>query len=194
VKWLVVAGGVLLVALLLLWREVRSGDAAAPRPAAADAMRSGGERPVLDPAPAPALVEDDEPTPPGVRPAGTLAPEDDTGPIKKYSEAFWERVDETYSRRLLGFAAPCYGGGKHRKQKLKLGFRFDIFEGTVVVRDVRVIESTLGDSRMEACMLEAVQKAAFKDPNMPDWQSSPDEEETLLIRIETLKRFGPETD
>ncbi len=192
-KWIVAVGGVVLIALaLLLWREVRSGDAAAPPPVpAADttARRSDHAPPTL----APQL--EDKATKPGVRPAGTLAPEDDSGPIKKYSDEFWERVDEVYSRRLLGHAAPCYtSGDKHRKAKLKLGFRFDITEGSVAVRDVRIIESTLDDPKLERCMMQAVSRAVFKDPNMPDWQSSPDEEETLLIRIETLKRFGPEED
>lgn len=192
-KWIAAVGGVVLVALLLLWREVRNGDAAPPAPVAASGAVTrgggGGERPTLDP------PVEDKATKRGVRPAGTLAPEDDSGPIKKYSEEFWERIDEVYSRRLLGYAAPCYTtGDKHRKAKLKLGFRFDITEGSVAVRDVRIIESTLDDAKLERCMMQAVARAVFKDPNMPDWQSSPDEEETLLIRIETLKRFGPEED
>ncbi len=193
-KWLAVAAAVVVAALLGLWYQARSpGTSAAaanpPEPAAVVVRHPDRGAP-----PGAAPADDDAPLPANVRPAGTLAPEDDPGPIKKYSEPFWERVDETYSRRLLEFASDCYHGGKERKQKLKLAFRFDIAAGKVSVRDVRVVESTLGDPALEACMTKAVAAAAFDDPDMPDWSSSADEEETLLIRISTLKRFGPQTD
>jgi hypothetical protein len=198
-KWLAVAAAVIAAALLLLWYEVRSGGNGAQ--ASTDAIAAAAA-PVHTPVAQPRLdkpmnvieLDDDAPLPPGVRPAGTLAPEDDPGPIRKFSEPFWERIDEVYSRKLLGYAADCYEGGKERKQKLKLSFKFDIAGGNVTVRDVKIVESTLGDPKLEQCMLEAVAGATWHDKNMPDWSSSPEDEEMLLVRISTLKRFGPATD
>ncbi|MBZ0232693.1 MAG: hypothetical protein K8M05_10220 [Deltaproteobacteria bacterium] len=196
-KWLALTAAVVAVALLLLWREVRSSGASpavAVAPTAAPAVPIARASADVVPARIAEPVDDDEPLPPHVLPAGVMAPEYDPGPIKKFSEPFWERVDETYSRRLLGFAADCYKGGKERKQKLKVAFRFNITGGKVSVTDVRPVESTLDDPALEACMLKAIAKATWDDKNMPDWTSSPDEEETIVVRISTLKRFGPETD
>jgi hypothetical protein len=43
-------------------------------------------------------------------------------------------------------------------------------------------------------MLNKVSKATFKDPRMPDWSTRGNDEEELLIRVQSLKRFGPEED
>ncbi|HUQ06303.1 MAG TPA: hypothetical protein VM261_27550 [Kofleriaceae bacterium] len=199
-KWLAVAAAVVAAALLLLWYEVRNpgtprASASTQVAPAAPAKPAGPiKNPRLDAPMDVVELDDDAPLPPGVRPAGTMAPEDDPGPIRKFSEPFWERVDEVYSRKLLGFAADCYEGGKDRKQKVKLAFRFNISGGNVTVRDVRMVESTMNDPKLEACMLKAVSNATWLDKNMPDWSSLPEEEETLLVRISTLKRFGPPSD
>jgi hypothetical protein len=196
-KWLAIAGVLAAVAALLLWREVRSPGA---KPAAADPAPVAAKAPpprspnLPEPIIRTGRIDDDRPLPPNVRPAGVMAPEDDAEPIKKFSEQFWERVDETYSRRLLGFAADCYQGGKERKQKLKLAYRYHIVGGKVTIADVRPVESTLNDPTLEACFAKAIANATWDDKNMPDWSSSPDEEETIVVRIETLKRFGPQTD
>lgn len=183
-KWLAVAGAVLLLGLFLLWREVRTPS---PSPAAAAPAPLPAR-----PAPPPPSLPSPAPSPSGeYRPAGTLAPEDEPGAIAKYSDEFWERVDEVYARRLLEYAAPCYSGGLHRKAKLKIAYHLDITDGSVAVKNARILESTLNDPKLEQCMLRSVSKAAFKDPRMPDWSSSPSEEETLVIRIELLKRFSP---
>lgn len=198
-KWVALAATIVAAALLLLWREARSPGAtpAAAAPSAPQLPAAPVARPSPNLGGEPVTVAGqlgDAPLAPGVRPAGVLAPEDDPGPIKKFSETFWERVDETYSRRLLGYAADCYDGGKDRKQKVKVAFRFQIAGGKVTVKDVRQVESTMNDPALEACMVKAIANATWDDKNMPDWSSSPDEEETLVVRISTLKRFGPETD
>ncbi len=195
-KWLAVAAALVVAALVVLWYEVRSPTAPAAAAAAPATAPAPPPRPANLGAAAPAAgrLADDAPLDDDVLPAGVMAPEDDAAPIVKFSDAFWERIDETYARRLLGYAADCYQGGKDRKQKLKLGFRFQIVGGQVSVRDVRVLESTLGDAALEACMTRAVAGATFVDRNMPDWSSTAEDEETLVVRISPLKRFGPATD
>ena len=187
-KWIAVAGAVLVAALLLLWRDVRSEHAPAPAVQVPKAAPGPERAPGLPPR------ADEAPRNANVRPAGTLAPEDDVGAIEKDSDEFYERIDETYARRLLGVASDCYEGDKDRKQKLKLGFRFQIVDGTVAVQNARIIESTFNDPKLEQCMLNKVGKATFKDPRMPDWSTRGNDEEELLIRVKSLKRFGPEED
>jgi hypothetical protein len=198
-KWLALATALVAAALFLLWREVRSPGSTA---AVADVQVAAPAAPVMraspnlgEPEPEHlARILDDRALAPDVRPAGVMAPEDYAEPVKKYSEQFWERVDETYARKLLGHAAECYAGGKDRKQKLKVAYRYRIAGGTVTIGDVRMVESTLGDPALEACMLKEIAAATWDDQHMPDWSSSAEEEETLVVRISTLKRFGPESD
>ena len=64
----------------------------------------------------------------------------------------------------------------------------------MAVQNARIIESTLDDPTLERCMLAKVSRAAFKDPNMPDWATRGNDEEELVIRVASLKRFGPEVD
>ncbi len=185
-KWLAVALVLLGAALMALLYEVRSpGPTAASASAAIDArpvtLAPTGSRAIA----APVAATEEAPSPPPPE-------EDESGepPIAKLSEEFWSRIDEVYSRRLVGQAADCYQGGKDRKQKLKLAFRFEIAGGQITVSGARIVDSTLNDPALEKCMLAAVATARFSDPRMPDWSSPADEEETVLIRISGLKRFG----
>lgn len=195
-KWVALAAAIVAAAAAWLWHASAASD---DKPGtAAQRVRAQADRPVpvargksLD-----RPDEDYQQLTPDVkddpdRPQIEEAPE---GPIKKYSDEFWERVDEVYSRQLLGFAADCYHGGKDRKQKLKLSYFLDIAGGKVTVRDVKVVDSTLGDATLERCMVKAVGAAHWDDPRMPDWTSDPTQAEHLLIRVETLKRFGPPSD
>jgi hypothetical protein len=124
------------------------------------------------------FVEEDEPDP--------------DAPFVANSDEFYAHLDEVYGRRLRGYAAPCYQGGHDRKGKVRLLFTWKISGGAVSVANVRVDETTLGDAKLEACMVKAVAAAHWTDPRMPDWATHPGEEERLLIRIENLKRFASE--
>lgn len=187
-KWLGLAAVAALVGLLVLWRLAGSSSSEpAPPPTVVKGADPVGRPPAAVKQATPIATADDDDRPQIEAPA-------EDAPIRKYSDEFWERVDEVYSRRLLGFAADCYRGGKDRKQKLKVSYFLDINAGHVTVRDVKIVDSTMGDAALEQCMVKAVGKAAWDDPRMPDWKSDPSESEHLLIRIETLKRFAPADD
>lgn len=185
-KWLALGVVAVLIGALVLLRGLR-GDAAAakPEPAATRPTPAPAARPTTAPAAA-APAEDEPPVPVA---AFERPEEDETAPFKVDSDEFYEQLDEVYSRRLNGFTHDCYQGGKQRKAKVRLLFRWEIKAGAVSVKDVRVDESTLGDPALEACMVKAVAGAHWSDPRMPDWATKVGEDERLLIRIENLKRF-----
>ncbi|MBK9029930.1 MAG: hypothetical protein IPL61_01075 [Myxococcales bacterium] len=184
-KWLALGGVVVLIGLLLVWRSLADGDAAAtpaarpaPTPVPAVAAR---------PAPHPDAPADDDhgPTP-------AIEVPEDPDPDAKIpldSDDFYETIDRSYGYRLRGLAAGCEHAGKHRKAKVRILFRYHIAGGKVSVTDARIDESTLGDPKAEACMLKAVATAAWDDPRMPDWSTRVGEDERLLVRIEGLATF-----
>ena len=188
-KWLALGGVGMLVGLLLLWRGVRS-EPATPTVPEVVAAKGSGSAAVAAPRPTPNLptpVEDDGPI-------GYVEEDepDPDAPFVANSDEFYAHLDEVYGRRLRGYAAPCYQGGHDRKGKVRLLFTWKISGGAVSVANVRVDETTLGDAKLEACMVKAVAAAHWTDPRMPDWATHPGEEERLLIRIENLKRFASE--
>jgi hypothetical protein len=112
--------------------------------------------------------------------------------FKLRSDPFWDRVDDYPRQRLLGFIADCYTGGEARKAKLKLAYQLTIRDHTVRLENIRVVETTLVNKTVEQCMIKTLQDVAFEDQQMPDWVSPDDDPETILIRVENLKRFVPE--
>ena len=184
-KWLALGAVAVLIGALLLWRSRRAEPhAAAPAPAPAAATPPG---PAPGARPAPSLP--DHPTGEGPVAAFERDEPDEDAPIPIDSDEFYETIDEVYSRRLTGVAHDCYEGGLPPKAKLRLLFRWEIKGGAVSIHDVKVHESTLGDAKVEACMVKAVANARWTDPRMPDWSTRVGEEERVLIRIENLKRF-----
>ncbi len=183
-KWLALGCVAALIGALLLWRSLRAEPQAAA-PAAAPAPTAAATRPTARPAP-------DLPAHPVVEgPVAAFERDepDEDAPIPIDSDEFFEQLDEVYSRRLTGVAHDCYEGGLPPKAKLRLLFRWQIKGGEVTIHDVKVHESTLGDAKVEACMVKAVANAHWRDPRMPDWTTRVGEEERVLIRIENLKRF-----
>jgi hypothetical protein len=112
--------------------------------------------------------------------------------VKPQSDAFFLQFDDLQPSMLTRQAAKCYHGGLervHRNQKLKLKFKDKIVDGEVTVEDVTVVESTLDNSAMEACMVAAVKGTHWHNDNLPDWEMN----DTLLIRPERgMKKFSPE--
>jgi len=164
-KWLAAGGLVVIVLLLLLWREMRPTDAkpvapvkshelaVAPTPAAI-------EVPAALPAPAAAEV---------VQPAST--PDAKPAKLDPRSDEFFYRFDETIPKVLTRNAAKCYEGshGKlHRNQKLSLRYKVKVVNGEVGIHDVTIKESTLGDSALETCFIQAVQRSTWTDDQLPD--------------------------
>jgi hypothetical protein len=190
VKWIVACAAVVIGVLAVLLYKVVSDDAP---PATADravvasardgAAVTAGTRVIADARPATADL------PEGPEPA---FPDDADASMDEFrvrGEEFFERVDWYSRQRLPELVADCYKGGEDRKAKLKLHYRVAIDRHKVTLRDITVVESTLKSAAVQDCMIRTLQGASFDDVNMPDFLSAENEPETVLIRIEALKRF-----
>lgn len=163
-KWLAAGGLVVLVLVLLLWREMRPTEAmpvtVKSHPPAATSPQVAVETPAAPPdAVAPEAV-------------AVAAPED-TKPAKldPRSDEFFYKFDEAIPKVLTRNAAKCYEGRHgqlHRNQKLSLRYKVKVVNGEVTVHDVTIKESTLGDSALEICFIQEVQRSTWKDDQLPD--------------------------
>jgi hypothetical protein len=105
------------------------------------------------------------------------------------SDAFFYKFDEAVPPALTAEAAKCYTGGLnrvHRNQKVKLGYTIRIKDGVLSIADVKVVESTVNDKKLEDCFAREVAKVTWRDDELPDWQ----QEDELVIRPERgMKKF-----
>jgi hypothetical protein len=161
-KWLATGGIVVLALLLLLWREMR------PTEAKSVLVKSHEQAVALAPAGAPVA------TPAAVAPAVTEpVAAADTKPAKldPRTDEFFYKFDELIPKVLTRNAAKCYEGrhgSLHRNQKLSLRYKVQVVNGEVQVHDVTIKESTLNDSALETCFIQAVQRSTWKDDELPD--------------------------
>ena len=174
-KWLF-AGGALVVALLILLLLQMQPSTPAPV--------------THKPAPPPTQVAMlDKPVP--AAPAAEPAPEPEVPPGKldPRSDEFFYKFDELMPKALTRNAAKCYEGRHgqlHRNQKLSLRFKTKIVNGEVSIHDVKIKESTLGDSALETCFIQEVQRSAWKDDELPDWE----QDDELVLRPERgMKKY-----
>jgi hypothetical protein len=187
-KWITAILGVAILALLLfLKRELGSDAVAAPTVTAAAAPAPA---PVAAPATAPVAAA---PVPAPVA-APAPAPAADPAPKKldPSSDAFFYKFDEVVPAALTREAASCYEGHAHlanRNVRLKLSFKTEIRGGVVRVRDVRVVDSSLGDQALETCFVRKVSEATWRDDQLPDWV----QDDQLVLRPERgMKKFMKE--
>ena len=183
-KWLAAGGVVLLALAALLLYELKGTTTvdAAPRAAsittAAPSTISGAPLPTAAPA---------APTPP--------PPVDDPAKPKKIttdSDAFVREFDDVQPHRLMAQAAKCYTRLNHVSDfnaKMKLTFKDHIKNGEVTISDVKMVESTLNNPALEACMIKQVTSYHWHNDLLPDWE----QEDMLLVRPERgMKKFTAE--
>jgi len=174
-KWLV-AGGVAVVALLiLLLLQMRPST---PAPVVHKVVPPHTQVATLD-------------TPVAATAAPEPAPAPDVAPGKldPRSDEFFYKFDELMPKTLTRNAAKCYEGRHgqlHRNQKLSLRFKTRIVNGEVTVHDVKIKESTLDDPALETCFIQEVQRSAWKDDELPDWE----QDDELVLRPERgMKKY-----
>jgi hypothetical protein len=131
---------------------------------------------------APAAVA--QPSPRAVVAGGGSAPaatEGKAAPPKldPRSDAFRNRLDERIPTRLYAEAARCYKGGLQRDQRMDLTYRIRVSQGAVSIGDVRVTESTLGDSSLERCIHDKIVAMRWRDDELPDLEENDD----LYMRV-----------
>ena len=182
-KLLAIAGALLLVGLLLLWRSV--GDSAAtPTPAPAPtAVEVVPKNDVVVAAPTKPVVAD------------VVAEEDTAKPTKldPMSDEFFYRFTERVPKILTAQAVECYNhrtGSLPRKSKLVLLFDVRVRNGTATIQNVRIKppdaddpdqkNNTLNDAALESCFIQKIARATWTDDELPDYDW-PDE---LVLRPE----------
>ncbi len=100
-------------------------------------------------------------------------------------EALRKRLDEVIPIRLSGEAARCYKGGLDRNKRIDLTYRLHVEDSRVMVHDVRIGESTLGDRALEDCIRQRVASMTWRDDQLPDI----DEEDNLYLSVRQFKSF-----
>jgi len=95
------------------------------------------------------------------------------------SDAYVRRMDDQIPTHLYAEASHCYKGGGKRDDRLDLSYRIRVANGAVSIFDVRVADSTLGDTQLERCILDTVSHAQWRDDQLPDLQ----EEGDLYMRV-----------
>jgi len=165
-KWLVAAGLVILVLVLLLWREMQplaQATPAQPHKPAAAALVPATEHHAAAEKPAPAPAE--------AAPVAVAATDGKPAKLDPRSDEFFYKFDELIPKVLTRNAAKCYEGhhgSLHRNQKLSLRYKVQVVNGEVQVHDVTIKESTLHDAGLETCFIQAVQRSTWKDDELPD--------------------------
>lgn len=163
-KWLAAGGVVLLVLLLLLWREMRPGHAVPPKQA----------KPVaVEPTPTPSAGSAEPSMADEIAKAAAERVGDPEKPTKldPRSDEFFYRFDEAIPKVLTRNAAKCYEGrhgSLHRNQKLSLRYKVKVVNGEVRISDVSIKESTLNDAALETCFIQQVQRSTWHDDELPD--------------------------
>lgn len=187
-KWLAALGVVLLVVLVLLWRELDSTSAAAPvaepaRPAATQVASAPGPKAGVKPAAAPATVE----------PAPAAAPAADK--MDPQSDEFFHHHDEIVVPQMMRQAVKCWenlSSAKraefHRNQSLTAKFKQRIRDGVVTIYDLEVERSSISDPALEACFLQELRGTTWSNPRLPDW----DQEDQIKLGPRTLKKYTRE--
>jgi hypothetical protein len=188
-KWLAAGGIVVLAILVLLWLQMRPSEApvaARSAPAVAPTqVAMVAARPVPAKPPA-AVAEPAEPAAPD--PGPPVQP----GKLDPRSDEFFYKFDSVVPKALTRDAAKCYEGRHgqlHRNQKLSLRFKTRIVKGEVSIHDVTIKESTLNDPALETCFIQSIQRASWKDDELPDWE----QDDELVLRPERgMKKYWRE--
>ena len=182
-KLLAIAGALLLVGLVILWRSI-DDSAATPNPAPA-------------PQALPTPRTDVEPSMPAKPVVAEVTGEETTEAKPKkldpMGDEFFYRFTERVPKILTAQAVECYDkrtGTLHRNAKLVLLFDVRVRDGTATVQNVRIKppdaddpdqkNNTLNDPALESCFIQKISRASWTDDELPDYDW-PDE---LVLRPE----------
>jgi hypothetical protein len=164
-KWLAAGGVILLALVVLLWYQMQ-GTGAVAAPAAK---------------PAPVAQETAQPAKaaPLANAVATIAATGaQSGKIDTASDAFFNQFTDKLPSIVTGNAIrKCYQGGLHRRDRdqfLTVEFVDHIKNGEVTISDVKVKKSDLNDPGLESCMISAIAASHWHDDALPD-TSQPDE-------------------
>lgn len=189
-KWLAALGVALIIALILLWRQMDSSSATAataPEPAAPSRA-------------APAITASAEVAPPAPKAAEVPAKADEKKPGEPekwdpQSDEFFHNHDEIVVPQLMRSAVKCWENLPtakraefHRNQSMVANFKQRIRNGVVTIYDVVVERSSIKDAALEACFLQQIRSTSWTNKQLPDW----DQDDEIKLGPRTLKKYTRE--
>ena len=105
------------------------------------------------------------------------------------SDAMIYRLDERVPAMLTAPAAKCYEGGLsrvHRNQSVRLGFKLQVKDSVVSVKDIKILASSINDQKLVDCFIREVAAVTWRDDQLPDWE----QDDELTINPERgMKKF-----
>ena len=187
-KWLAALGVIILVVLVLLWRELDSSSAAPPAPAkpieTAQIAKASEPKAEVKPAAAAAAVE---PAPAAKDPSKEK--------MDPASDEFFYAHDEIVTKKLMREAVKCWENLPatkraefHRNQSMTAKFKQKIRNGVVTILDLEVTQSSINDPALEACFVQHLRATTWTNARLPDW----DQEDEITLGPRTLKKHTRE--
>jgi hypothetical protein len=122
---------------------------------------------------------------PGAAPAVAAAPGAPPKKLNVNSQQFRTRVDDMVPSRLYAEASRCYKGGLTRDRRVDIEYHIRVTDGAVAISNVRLNESTLGDTSLERCIRDKVAAVAWRDDELPDL----DEEGDVYMRVDGFAKY-----
>lgn len=191
-KWLAVLGAILLIVLILLWRQLDSSSAtAAPTVTPPKQGTPTSIAGASDPKPAA------KPEQAAAAPATPDQPVVDKDKEKwdPQSDEFFHKHDEIVVPQLMRQAVKCWENLPtakraefHRNQSMTAKFKQKIRNGVVTIHDVEVERSSISDPALEACFLQQIRGATWTNAKLPDW----DQDDQIKLGPRTLKKYTRE--
>ena len=187
-KLLAAIAVLIIIALVLLWRQLDSSSAAAPAGAATPT-------PATQIASAPAAKPEEKPAaaPTAAEPAAAKEPS--TEKMDPQSDEFFYQHDEIVVPMMMRQAVKCWENLPpakraefNRNQSLVAKFKQRIRDGVVTIHDLVVERSSINDPALEACFVQHLRDATWSNPRLPDW----DQEDTIKLGPRTLKKYTRE--
>jgi hypothetical protein len=181
-KLLAIAGALLLVALLFLWRSIDDSSATPQRPVSK-------KQELIEPMVAKADIK-----PPAIEEEKPPEPSDGTPKkLDPMGDEFFYRFTERVPKVVTAQAVECYNhrtGSLHRNAKLVLTYNVKVRNGVATIQDVKIKppdaddpdqqNNTLNDPALESCFIQKVARTTWSDPELPDYDW-PDE---IVLRPE----------
>jgi len=188
-KWLAALAVVIIVVLVLLWRELDSPSAATTAEPAT-------------PPPAPTQVAHvDEPKPEANKPTAAVADEPAPKPdpskekMDPQSDEFFYKHDEVVIPNMMRQAVKCWENLPpqkraefNRTQSMVAHFKQRIRNGVVTIYDLKVERSSINDQALETCFVQQLLGTTWTNARLPDW----DQEDTIKLGPRTLKKYTRE--
>lgn len=188
-KWLAAIGVLILVVLVLLWRQLDEPSAAAP----AEAAKAAAPVQVAS-APVPGDVKPVASATSDAVPTAVTAPASEEK-MHPSSEEFTRKHDEVVVPRMMMQAVKCWENLPaskraefHRNQSMVATFKQKIRNGVVTIHDLKLERSSINDPALEACFMQQMAGTTWTNPRLPDW----DQDDQIKLGPRTLKKYTRE--